>query len=76
MLNIRIKPIDLWPGQETKNPGYSQFRQTYANTKKILEYELGKLRCLEGSVQLSMFVDPGDIRLDGQLRTKWEIKRF
>lgn len=73
MLNIRIKPIDQWPGEATKNPGYSQFRQTYADTKKILEYELGKLKCLEGSVQLAMFVDSRDIRLDGQLRANVKV---
>lgn len=73
MLNIRINSIEMWPGEQTKNPTYSRFRQTYANTKKLLEYELDKLRCLEGSVQLSMFVNPGDIRLDGQLRANCKV---
>ena len=65
---IIIKPINKWIGDETKYPGNSQFKQTYSNTKKILESELGKLGAIESSVQLEMFIHADDLRRDGELR--------
>ena len=68
MLNIKINPISHWTGEENKNPKPSSFRQTYSNTKKILEYELWKLRAIESSVALEMFIHKNQVRSDGALR--------
>ena len=68
MLKIKIKPITEWIGTETKYPKRSQFKQTYANTKKILEFELDKLGALESSLLIEMFINDGDLRNDGELR--------
>lgn len=66
---ITIKPISKWIGTETKQPGNSQFKQTYSNTKKILEFELAKLGAIASSVQLEMFIHADDdVRRDGELR--------
>lgn len=67
-LDIRIVSVTTWPGKETKQPHYSQFKQTYSNTLQILDYELKKLSFVPGSVQIAMWIDPSNIRLDGQLR--------
>jgi hypothetical protein len=68
MLNIQIRPVTLWPGKETKSPKRSQFKQTYKNTLELLEYELSKADAQMSSLVIEMWVDPKDIRLDGQLR--------
>ncbi|HEX8249009.1 MAG TPA: J domain-containing protein [Pyrinomonadaceae bacterium] len=65
---IIIKPISKWIGSETKHPGNSQFKQTYSNTKTILQGELSKLGALASTVQLEMFIRPEDLRSDGELR--------
>lgn len=67
-ITIKIKPITAWIGSETKTPGYSRFRNTYADTKKILEYELNKLNTIDSSIQLEMFICSEDLRADGELR--------
>jgi len=67
-MTIKIKPIEKWIGQETKNPGNSLFKKTYKDTKQILEYELYKLNAIESSVQIEMFIRPEDVRADGELR--------
>jgi hypothetical protein len=64
---IKIKPISHWVGKETTDPRRSQFRQTYANTKKLLFAELEKLYAV-GDVHLSMFIHPNQLRADGELR--------
>lgn len=64
---IIIKPISKWIGTETKDAGNSQFRKTYADTKKILQFELAKLNAIESSVQLEMFVRPEDLLRSGVL---------
>ena len=66
-LQILIKPISKWIGTETKSPGNSQFRNTYSDTKKKLEFELDKLNAIASSVRLEMFIKPEDLRRDGEL---------
>lgn len=68
MLKITIKPITHWNGKETIEPRYSQFRQTYRDTIKILEKELSYLEIRSDSLAIEMFVHPNQIRADGQLR--------
>lgn len=65
VFQIIIKPISNWIGAETKTPGNSQFRNTYSDTKKILEFELGKLNAVASSVQLEMFIKPEELLLNG-----------
>lgn len=65
---IIIKPINKWLGTTTKNPGNSQFKQTYSNTKAILQNELAKLKAIASTVQLEMFIEAKDLRADGELR--------
>lgn len=66
-INITIKPISKWIGGETKNPGKSLFKKNYTDTKRILEFELGKLGAIASSVRLEMFIKPEDLRRDGEL---------
>lgn len=61
----RIKSIDRWPGDENKNPKNSPFRASYGDTKALLIYELSKLKTIESSIQLGMFVDRDDIKVIG-----------
>lgn len=67
-MEIKIKPIKKWIGTETKYPGSSRFKQTYSNTKKLLRFELEKLNVVDSGIQLEMFIEPEDLRLDGELR--------
>jgi hypothetical protein len=61
----RIKSIDKWPGDENPNPKNSPFRANYGDTKSLLIYELSKLKTIESSIQLGMFVDRDDIKVIG-----------
>lgn len=67
-MEIKIQPIFQWVGTKTKSPRRSQFRQTYADTKKILHFELEKLNAIESTIVISMFIHQKDIRVDGNLR--------
>lgn len=64
-ITIIIKPITKWIGTETKNPGNSQFKQTYSDTKRILEYELYKLSAIDSSIQLEMFIRAEEVQMNG-----------
>lgn len=66
--NLKIKPINKWIGIETKHPKSSLFKQTYPNTKNILEDELYYIQAIESGIQLEMFIRTEDLRLDGELR--------
>ena len=69
MLNIQIKSIRNWPGKETSNPKRSQFKSTYRTTISQLEDEIKRMPGADpSSLAIEMWVDPRDIRLDGQLR--------
>jgi hypothetical protein len=75
MLNIQIRPISKWPGKETPDPKWSPFRKSYRDTLKELEYELEKANAVEGSLVLEMWVDPREIRKDGQLRADARVNK-
>lgn len=68
MLDIKIRPITQWPGKQNDAPTKSLFSKTYKQTLSDLEHELYKASAVEGSLIVEMWVDPKDIRLDGQLR--------
>jgi hypothetical protein len=75
MLNIQIRPIQKWPGKENSDPKWSPFRKSYRDTLKDLEYELEKANAVDGSLVLEMYVDPREIRKDGQLRADARVQR-
>lgn len=68
MLKIKIKPITNWIGAETKYPSRSQFKAAYSQTKKLLEKELENLNSIESTQEIAMFINPEDLRNDGDLR--------
>lgn len=67
-IEIKIKPLTVWNGAETKKPKRSAFRQTYLNTKELLQKELSYLDVYDGSVEIEMFLHPNQIRQNGNLR--------
>ncbi|MBX3288419.1 MAG: J domain-containing protein [Acidobacteria bacterium] len=68
MLDIQIRPISTWPGKENKDPRWSQFKLSYRDNLKELEYELDKADAVWSSLVLEMWIDPRLIRVDGKLR--------
>lgn len=73
MLNIPVRPVATWPGTENKSPKRSQFRSGYRDTVNLLDDELTKARAVDGSWFVEMWVDPRDVRLDGQLRANARV---
>lgn len=73
MLDIKIRPITQWPGKENADPIRSQFSRTYKQTLNDLQHELYKAAAVEGSLIVEMWVEPKDIRLDGQLRASARV---
>lgn len=61
-----IRPIDSWPGEQTRNRRVSQFAATRLTTLDQLDRELRYLGAK--NVSLLMAVTHDDIRLDGHLR--------
>lgn len=66
-MEIKIIPIREWTGKKNDNPRPSQFRAIYSDTLKLLKFELEKAMCY-GDAQIQMFINPGDMRLDGNMR--------
>jgi hypothetical protein len=73
--NPRIRPINIWPGTETKAPRSSPFRSTYLQTKELLAVELDALNAIESSPLIEMFVDPAGIYADGS-KLKAHVKPY
>lgn len=73
MLNIPIRPVVKWPGKENTSPRRSQFKCGYKNTLQLLDAELDKAKTVDGSWFMEMWVDPRDVRLDGQLRANVRV---
>lgn len=61
----RIRPIENWPGKQNTNPKRSAFRANYSDTKGRLVFELSKLKTIESSILLGMFVHPNDVKVVG-----------
>lgn len=62
-LNVTIRPIDRWPGPETRNRGWSQFRTVLSKTLGTLAKEL---RALDAkNVVLQLDFRERDLRIDG-----------
>lgn len=69
-MQLKVKPISDsdWIGEQTEEPRTSQFRATYAKTKKLLQGELRKLDVKDETVYISLFVHKNQVRSDGELR--------
>lgn len=65
MLNARFVPIQKWPGEPTKRHlmKRAQFRATYGDTLKLLEYELSKLGA--SNIIVQAFFTEDQLRNDG-----------
>lgn len=75
MLDIQIRPVASWPGNETKNPSRSQFKCGYKRTIEDLEAELQKAGAVMSSLVIEMWVEPRMIRLDGKLRADARVQK-
>jgi hypothetical protein len=64
VIDCRFKPIEKWPSNPTpKGNRRHRFRAAWSTTLDLLEFELGKLRAQDITVQA--FFQPGEIRNDG-----------
>lgn len=75
MLNIQIRPITKWPGKENQDLKVSPFRCGYSDTLKLLKFELEKSGAIDSSLVIEMWVTPGMIRKDGQLRADAKVDK-
>jgi len=66
MLKLKIRPIDRWPGERTRERKPAPFRVGYAETMKLLGRELANLYAR--NVILQMDCNERDIRVDGEMR--------
>lgn len=62
-MQYRFRPIDVWPGEMTRQRKSSPFYSSYMQTLEKLEAELRHLRARDVVIQLDL--DEGQIRLDG-----------
>jgi hypothetical protein len=65
-LDIRVEPIDRWPGEQTVSRSHSSFRTTYSATVDLLERELTHVRAQ--AVVMQQAISRSDLRLDGRVR--------
>lgn len=74
-LTIQVRPITKWPGKENDYPKVSPFRCGYKDTLALLAYELDKVDAVTSSLILEMWVNPREIRKDGQLRADARVDK-
>lgn len=67
MIPVTFRPIDPWPGPETRNRRYSQFTASEGATWDLLKRELSKLGAEKLIIQIALRED--QIRLDGWPRS-------
>jgi hypothetical protein len=67
LMEVRIRPIQSWPGEETQTRKHSPFRATYGTTLAELDVELRALKAK--NVVLQLAVRDSDVRLDGGLKS-------
>lgn len=65
-LNATFRPIDVWPGKETRNRERSRFKAEWRQTRSLLARELAHLQAKNIVCQLALREQ--DIRLDGYPR--------
>jgi hypothetical protein len=62
VIDCRFKPIQKWPSKPTLIRQH-RFRAPWSKTLDLLEFELGKLRAQD--ITIEAFFQPGEIRNDG-----------
>ncbi len=67
MLDVRFRPITLWPRKETAGRISAPFVAPYTKTLDLLEYELGKLKARDIVIQADFAM--ADLSNDGQPRS-------
>lgn len=65
MLNIQIRPILKWPGEENKYPTYSQFKVGYRDTLTQFEKEIEMIGGDPSSITIEMRINAHQLTLDG-----------
>lgn len=65
-LNAIFRPIDAWPGAETRDRQWSRFKASWPQTKKLLYHELEQLQAKNIVCQIAMREQ--DFRIDGSPR--------
>jgi hypothetical protein len=66
--DITFRPIDVWPGEMTRNRRRAPFRTNWGITLKLLERELSMLNARLVVFQIA--VDERDLRIDGKPRAQ------
>jgi hypothetical protein len=70
---LTFRPIDQWPdgwrNGKVRKP--NPFRSGYRSTLELLDSELDHLKARDAFLQVD--ADPGDVRLDGQLRANARV---
>ena len=66
MTTFTFRPIDTWPGDQTRTPQRSRFGASWSSTDDLLERELAMLKARNVVIQLAL--DESDIRIDGKPR--------
>ena len=65
-MTYTVRPIDEWPGPQTRGRRRSPFRASWGSTASLLRRELDALQAR--NTVLMIAVEESDIRLDGLLR--------
>lgn len=73
MLDYVVRPIEAWPGEQTKTPVRSRFDTPHNETLRLLERELNHLRAR--TVVVQAFVTESDLRNDGMIRANARPRR-
>lgn len=63
MIDMRFRPIDVWPGGETRGRRSSPFRASYSTTLSLVQRELRHVRARDVVIMLAL--GERDILLDG-----------
>jgi hypothetical protein len=67
MIDLKYRPVEVWPGPRTTERRESQFKASWNTTLDQLEYELKRLRASDIVIQREDVI-LSDIRNDGQIR--------
>lgn len=62
-LGVQFRPIDTWPGEQTRGRRHAQFSSSIGSTMKVLGQELRQLNAKHVVVQIAM--SEADFRNDG-----------
>jgi hypothetical protein len=65
-MDYTFRPIDRWPGEQTRSRRHAPFRSSYSKTMQLLDRELIAVNARAVVIQLAL--TEGDIRRDGRPR--------